>query len=115
MFSHFCEATSHTPPCANIACSPTKTLTALLLTYRAPRSNTDSKLLPYEGVVDPMGNVMEGFCIIRTDERGEKKSGFYCMTSTRGGMDVLLADINSPSIKSGGASFYERIYWSTEC
>lgn len=48
---------------------PLKLVTGLLVTYRAPWTNTDSELFPYEGVVDLMGNVMEGFPVIRTSER----------------------------------------------
>lgn len=74
-FSHFCEVTSHTPPrCRNKQhSSPTETLT-----YRAPWSNAYSKLLLYEGVVDPLGNVMEGFSIIRADET--RKESFFFLT-----------------------------------
>lgn len=43
-----------------------------MLTYRAPRSDTDSKLLPYESVVDALGNVMERLSVIRTEERGSE-------------------------------------------
>lgn len=83
MSSHVCEATSHTQ-----RSSPTETLNGSLTahTYRAPRSNADSKLLPYEGVVDPLGNVMEGFSVIRADERG-KEAFTACLSSAQGGMD----------------------------
>ncbi len=64
MSQNLCEAT---PQCRNMQLSsPTETPTAWLLTYRAAWSNTDSKLLPYEGVVDPLGNIKERFSIIRT-------------------------------------------------
>lgn len=80
---------SHSSPCGNMQHScPTETLSAhqrmlLLLTYRAPWSNTDSKLLPYEGVVDLMGNVMEGFPVIRANERGNKVF-IGCLSSASG-------------------------------
>lgn len=37
--------------------------------YRVAGSNADSELLPYESVVDPLRNVMEGFSRIRTGEK----------------------------------------------
>lgn len=37
--------------------------------YRVARADADSKLLPYKSVVDPLGNIMEGFSIIRTGEK----------------------------------------------
>ncbi len=90
MSSHVCEATSHTPPRVGTLqrSSPTETLNGSLTahTYRAPRSDADSKLLPYEGVVDPVGNVMEGFSVIRADERG-KEVFTACLSSAQGGME----------------------------
>lgn len=76
MSSHFTEATSHNPPRVATTCNTvpkTETLTGRLSTHRAPRSNTDSKLLLYEGVVDPLGDVMEGFSVIRTDDRNKER------------------------------------------
>lgn len=63
----FCEATSR-----GAVPQPETLNPALMSTHRAPRSNADSKLLPDEGVVDPVGDVVEGFSVIRANERGKK-------------------------------------------
>lgn len=47
----------------------------IMLTYRAPGTNANSKLFPYEGVVDLLRNVMKGLSIIRTGEK-EKRDLF---------------------------------------
>lgn len=44
-----------------------------MLTYRAPWTNANSKLFPYEGVVDLVRNVMEGLSIVRTEEKEKKE------------------------------------------
>lgn len=47
----------------------------LALTYGAPGTNANPELLFDEGVVDPLGNVMEGLSVIRTGDK-RRRRGF---------------------------------------
>lgn len=88
---------------------PTPPTAPKVWTHRAPGSNADSELLPYEGVVDPMGDVVEGLCVVRADERGKEWfSSAQSITSCEvwGGL--------IPAVESRGATFDEGVYRSTE-
>lgn len=84
-------------------------------THWAPRTNAHSKLLLYESVVDPTGNVVERFSIIRAVKRGNPAiSPFPCMwRSCR--CDVFISYTNSPPVEPWGASIQEGVERSADC
>lgn len=84
----------------------------LVLTYRAPWTNANSKLFSYESVVDPMRNVVEGLSIIRTGEK--RKERFVCFPCYEA-VSRYISNTNAPSVKSWGSCMWVRIQRTINC
>lgn len=101
-----------------VKCSSQKEETCLIETllqwaYRGAWSDTDTKLLPYKGVVDVLWNVVKGLSIIRAGTRGRHRAGFCEKGLSSIRSDVYLFSIK-PAVESCGAALKEGIYWCTD-